>query len=67
MYAWEFIRKGGAWISATEDFKELLLENDLEFPEKVQGENNLFKTIEENEDLANFLVKYFKNAIGELS
>ena len=67
MYAWEFLKKGGAWISATEDFKDLLIENQLEFPEKIQGENNLFKLIEDNKNLSDFLVKYFKNAIAELT
>jgi RecA/RadA recombinase len=67
MYAWEFLKKGGAWISATEDFKELLIENELKFPDKIQGENNLFKLIEDDKDLSDFLIKYFKNAISELS
>jgi hypothetical protein len=33
----------------------------------VQGENNLFKLIEENESLCEFLIGYFKNAIQEFS
>lgn len=67
LYAWEFIKKRGSWIQTTEDFQELLKEHNLEFPEKVQGENNLFKVVEEDEKLALFLVQYFKEAIGELS
>lgn len=67
LYAWEFVEKKGSWINTTEDFKEILVENNLEFPEKIQGDNNLFKIIEENEPIASFLVSYFKNAIGELS
>lgn len=67
LYAWEFIKKRGSWIQTTEDFQEMLKENKLEFPEKVQGENNLFKAIEDDKDLALFLVKYFKEAIGELT
>jgi len=35
-------------------------------PEKVQGEANLFKMVEENEALSEFLINYFKSNIGEL-
>jgi RecA/RadA recombinase len=65
--AWEFVKKSGSWISITEDFKEVLSETDFSLPEKVQGENNLFKLIEENESLCEFLIGYFKNAIQEFS
>jgi hypothetical protein len=32
---------------------------------KSKGENNLFKLIEENQGLCEFLIGYFKNAIQE--
>jgi RecA/RadA recombinase len=64
LYAWEFVEKKGAWIKPTEDFKELLDSNKLDFPEKIQGDNNLFKTVEENKDLCKFLIDYFKEQIG---
>tara|TARA_R110000824_G_scaffold256329_1_gene445361 strand:- start:19674 stop:20786 length:1113 start_codon:yes stop_codon:yes gene_type:complete len=64
LYAWEFVEKKGAWIKATDDFKELLKAQELEFPEKIQGDNNLFKTIEENKELCLFLIDYFKEQIG---
>jgi len=67
LYAWEFVKKSGSWYNTTEEFKELLSENKLEFPEKLQGESNVFKTIEDNPRLSSFLVSYFKNAIGELT
>ena len=63
LYAWEFVEKKGAWIKATDDFKELLNTQKLEFPDKIQGDNNLFKTVEENKDLCKFLVEYFKEQI----
>lgn len=67
LYAWEFVKKSGSWYKTTEEFKELLAENKLEFPDSLQGEPNVFKTIEDDARLSAFLVSYFKNAIGELS
>jgi hypothetical protein len=63
LYAWEFMQKKGAWIKPTEDFLELLKENKFDFPEKIQGDNNLFKIIEDNKDLCEFLINYFKEQI----
>jgi len=63
LYAWEFVEKKGSWIKPTEDFKDLLKENKLDFPEQIQGDNNLFKTLDENTKLCKFLVKYFKKQI----
>ena len=65
--SFEFIKKSGAWISITDDFKDLLSENKLEFPEKIQGMNKVFKYIEDNPDLCNFLFNYFKKYIQEMS
>ena len=67
LFAWEFLVKKGSWIKATEEFLEIMAENKLEFPEKIQGENNVFKAIESSEELSDFLVDYFKKAIGELT
>ncbi len=64
LYAWEFLEKKGAWIKATEDFKELLEEQKLTFPDKVQGDNKLFKLIEGDKDLCSFLINYFKQQIA---
>jgi len=63
LLAWELVVKGGAWYSPTEDFLSLLSEAEIPFPEKIQGENNLFKFIEENEKLLKFLVLYFKKLV----
>ncbi len=67
LLAWEFVKKSGAWLSITEDFKEVLQDTDFDLPEKIQGENNLFKLIEGDEGFCEFLVSYFKNAIEELA
>lgn len=63
LYAWDFMQKKGAWIKPTEDFVNLLKENKLNFPEKIQGDNNLFKTIEDDKNLCKFLIDYFKEQI----
>lgn len=63
LYAWEFVVKRGAWIAADEAFLELIAENNLEFPEKIQGESKLSQLLEENSSLSNFLIKYFKDII----
>jgi RecA/RadA recombinase len=67
LYAWEFLEKKGAWINPVDEFKELLNENNLDFPEKVHGDANLFKLIEDNEELCNFLIAYFKQSIADLN
>jgi RecA/RadA recombinase len=67
LYAWEFIEKKGAWITIVDEFKELLDENNLEFPEKTHGDANLFKFIEDNEKVCSFLIAYFKKSISDLS
>jgi RecA/RadA recombinase len=65
LYAWEYIHKRGAWITTDESFLELLKENNLEFPEKIQGEAKLSALLEEDENLVKFLASYFKNIICE--
>lgn len=63
LLAWELVVKGGAWYSPSEEFISLLSDADISFPEKIQGENNLFKFIEENDKLLKFLVSYFKKLV----
>ena len=63
LYGWEFVHKRGAWITADESFLELVKENNLDFPEKIQGEAKLSKVLEEDLSLSKFLIKYFKDII----
>lgn len=63
LYGWEYIHKRGAWITADESFVELLSENKLEFPEKIQGEPKLSRLLEEDKKLSSFLVEYFKDIV----
>ena len=66
LYMWEFVTKKGAWITIEEEFKELVEESAPDLPEKIQGEANLFKMIEENEELSKFLINYFKSNIDSV-
>ena len=63
----DFVEKKGAWIKPVDDFKELLDSKNLEFPDKIQGDNNLFKTIEGDRELCLFLIDYFKEQISAWS
>jgi len=63
LYGWEYVHKRGAWISADDSFLDLLKENGLEFPEKVQGESKLSALFEEDKKLTEFLTSYFKNLV----
>jgi len=65
LYGWEYIHKRGAWIAADESFLELLKENGLNFPEKIQGESKLSALFEEDKKLTKFLVSYFKKIVCE--
>jgi RecA/RadA recombinase len=64
LFLWEFLVRKASWISATEEFDELLQENNFEKFEKVQGQDALFSYIENNKPLCDFLVTYFKKAIA---
>jgi RecA/RadA recombinase len=64
LLAWELVNKSGAWFSPSEDFLQLLAENSLEFPAKIQGEASLFKTVEDDASLLKFLIEYFRKMIS---
>jgi RecA/RadA recombinase len=64
LLAWELVNKSGAWFSPSEDFLQLLSENSLQFPAKIQGEAALFKVVEEDAVLLQFLIEYFRKMIS---
>lgn len=64
--AWEFIKKAGAWISITDDFRDVLAEGGFSLPEKVQGENKLFSLIEDDPALCQYLLTYFQNMFNSV-
>lgn len=64
LYLWEFISKKTSWIILSEEFMELISDVAPDLPEKIQGELNLFKAIEENVNLSQFLINYFKQNLS---
>lgn len=64
LLAWELVTKSGAWFAPSEDFIQLLAEQELSFPEKIHGEAALFKVVEEDEQLCKFLISYFRSLIS---
>lgn len=63
LYMWGYIQRKGAWISCDEDFLSTLKHNNFDFPEKIQGESNLNKELEQQPELCLFLINYFKELI----
>jgi len=61
LYLFKLIDKKGAWISISDELIKELSANDLEIPEKFQGEQKIIDFLEENEKLVQFLYEDFKN------
>jgi hypothetical protein len=64
MFLWDLAtKKGAGWIEFDEDFLSMLKEEGVDFPEKIQGENQLSKFLDENEKTKHFLLNYFKKML----
>ena len=60
----DLLKKGGAgWLSVSDYLKEELKIANLEFPEKIQGMDNLRKLLEDNPELTKFLVNKIRNVL----
>lgn len=64
LFLWEFLTRKTSWISSTEEFDELLVENGFQKFEKIQGQDALFSFVENNKEMCDFLVTYFKKAVA---
>ena len=58
--AWGLAVKGGAWITFAPTLIKELAEADINIPDKVQGQDNLYALFEENEKLTKYLFEKFK-------
>ena len=67
LYGWEFIHRKGAWITIDPELINLLKEEGLEIPDKIQGEPKLNAVLEEDENLRLFLIKYFREMLSSFS
>lgn len=65
LMAWGLITKGGAWFSVTEELNAMLKDCELEMPEKIQGQDNFLKFLEDNEAVTQCLAEKFKTLINE--
>ena len=64
MFLWDLANKKGAgWIEFDEDFIGMLKDEGMDFPVKIQGETQLASFLEENKDVKDFLVSYFKKML----
>jgi RecA/RadA recombinase len=66
-FSWGFFEKSGSWIKVDDEIIKILKENNLEFIDKIQGEDNLCKELEKNEAVTNFLFQYCKDEVGKLT
>jgi RecA/RadA recombinase len=67
LYGWEFIHRKGAWITMDTELLNLLKEEKLDMPDKIQGEPKLNTLLEERDDLRKFLIKYFQDMLSSFS
>jgi RecA/RadA recombinase len=59
-----WVNQSGAWIKVSEEVIESCEENGIEIPEKFQGQNALFKYLEENDDFRNYAYVRFRDAFS---
>lgn len=63
--AFEYGRRNGAWINFTPEFCNEMKEKSFDFPEKIQGLENLYMHFESNPDQVKYLFNKFKNILTE--
>ncbi len=67
LYGWEFVHRKGAWITIDSELVNILKEENLEMPDKIQGEPKLNSFLEDNSDVRNYLINYFKDMLSKFS
>ena len=64
LFLWEFAhRKGAGWIEFDPELLNIMLEAKISFPEKIQGEGQFDKFLEENPAAKDHLIDYFKKMV----
>lgn len=65
LLSWGLIERGkSGWMTCSEDLVNMIQEAGLPEIPKIQGMDNLFKFLESNQDIMQFLINYFKEHIG---
>ena len=63
LYLWGYAEKKGAWISFSDDLRNELKENKIDLPESIQGESKFNSFVESNEEVKQFLIKFFRGLV----
>ena len=64
LFPWEFAhRKGAGWIEFDPELLNIMSEVKVDFPQKIQGESQFDKFLEENPTVKDHLVGYFKKMV----
>ena len=64
LFLWDFAhRKGAGWIEFDPELLNIMSEAKIDFPEKIQGENQFDKFLEENPEAKEHLMNYFKKMV----
>lgn len=63
---WGFAKKSGAWITFDSGLiKDIKEDIDKDFPEKIQGMDQLRTFLENNQDICNYLFSKFKSILSK--
>jgi hypothetical protein len=65
LFSWGYITRSGSWLSPTQDLKDILIKQEFEPFEKIQGEDKLFQYLMDNPKILTFLLKMFKEHIQD--
>jgi RecA/RadA recombinase len=64
LFLWDFAhRKGAGWIEFDPELLNIMSEAKIEFPEKIQGESQFDKFLEESPEAKEHLMGYFKKMV----
>lgn len=61
--AWDLLSKNGAWYTINNNLLNELKQKKFEIPEKFQGESNIRKYLEQNEDLTKYLFNKLRTTL----
>jgi RecA/RadA recombinase len=64
LFLWDFAhRKGAGWIEFDPELLNIMSEAKIDFPEKIQGEHQFDKFLEESPEAKDHLMNYFKKMV----
>jgi len=65
LIAWEMLKKGGAWLTLSDDIHAELTAVCPEFPKMVQGQEKFIETLEANLAATEYLFNKFKKLLAQ--